>query len=130
MSRVKSYLTTGEAAALFDVDPDTVLRWIKSGDIPAIRTPGGHYRIHKNVFINKLITNEDNAKSNLPHCWEFHSESGLLKDECKECIAYKSRTSRCYELSKLSELTNHTKLLCTYSCEECSYFRDSFQISI
>ncbi len=55
MSKVKSYLTTGEAAAIFDVDPDTVLRWIKSGEIPAIRTPGGHYRINRNVFLTKMI---------------------------------------------------------------------------
>ena len=55
MARVKNYLTTGEAAAIFDVDSDTVLRWINAGEIPAIRTPGGHYRIHRNVFLTKMI---------------------------------------------------------------------------
>jgi hypothetical protein len=33
MTRFKDYLTTGEAAAIFYVDPYTVLGWIKSGDI-------------------------------------------------------------------------------------------------
>jgi excisionase family DNA binding protein len=44
MNKVKNFITTGEAASIFGVDPDTVLRWIKSDDIPAIRTSGGHYR--------------------------------------------------------------------------------------
>ena len=57
MSKVKNYLTTRDAAALFDVDPATVLRWIKSGKIPAIRTPGGHYHINRNVFLTKMIQN-------------------------------------------------------------------------
>jgi excisionase family DNA binding protein len=55
MGKVKNYITTGEAAAIFDVDSDTVLRWIKSGKIPAIRTLGGHYRINRNVFMMKMI---------------------------------------------------------------------------
>jgi excisionase family DNA binding protein len=55
MRKVKNYITTGEAAALFGVEPDTVLRWIKSGYIPASRTPGGHYRIHRNVYLTKMI---------------------------------------------------------------------------
>jgi excisionase family DNA binding protein len=45
ISEMKNYLTTGQAAAIFDVDPDTVLRWIKSGEIQAIRTPGGHAKL-------------------------------------------------------------------------------------
>jgi excisionase family DNA binding protein len=129
MSKVKNYITTGEAAAIFDVDPDSVLRWIKSGKIPAIRTPGGHYRIPRNLFINKMIKEssheeKNDIRSTLPYCWEFNSESEIIQDACKECIVYKSRTSRCYELSKLPESIGHAKFFCTKSCNDCQYYKN------
>lgn len=34
-----------EVAAIFRVDPKTVNRWVKSGRVPAVRTPGGQHRI-------------------------------------------------------------------------------------
>ncbi len=127
MAKMKNYLSTGEAAAIFDVNPDTVLRWIKSGEIPAIRTPGGHYRIHRNVFLTKMIKDKSTEKKNesltpFSYCWEFNSESGIIRSECKECIVYKSQASRCYELSKLPVPAGHAKLFCSESCEECQYF--------
>lgn len=134
MARVKKYLTTGEAAAIFDVDPDTVLRWIKSGEIPAIRTPGGHYRIDRNVFLTKMVEDtptemKNETRSALPYCWEFNSESGIIRSECKECIVYKSRTSRCYELSKLPVPAGHAKLFCSESCNKCHYFENILQFA-
>ena len=134
MSRVKNYLTTGEAAAIFNVDPDTVLRWIKSGDIPAIRTPGGHYRINRNVFLSKMIEEISDHKprehrSALPYCWEYNSESGIIREACKECIVYKSRTCRCYELSNLAAPIGHAKLFYSNSCGECQYFKSVFHFS-
>ncbi len=127
MAKVKNYLTTGEAAAIFDVDPDTVLRWIKSGEIPAIRTPGGHYRINRNGFLTKLTDDTSFGKETkprpvMPYCWEFNSESGIIRNECNECIVYKSRASRCYELSNLPVPAGHAKLFCSESCEDCQYF--------
>lgn len=122
MKKKKEYITTGEAAAIFAVDPDTVLRWIKSGDIPAIRTPGGHYRIPRNVFLTKMIKCEFQTRSGISYCWEHYSESGLIRSECKNCLAYKSQTSRCYELYKYPALTSNTKLFCSESCEDCSYY--------
>src|SRR5210317_2362282 len=115
MPRVKTYLSTGEAAAIFDVDSDTVLRWIKTGEIPAIRTPGGHYRIHKNVFLSKLLRIEDESRTDLSYCWEYNSDSGNIHNECIECIVYKSKTRRCYELSKLPVQIGHAKLNCSES---------------
>ena len=38
-------LTTGQAAKLCAVTPDTVLKWIKKGRLEATRTAGGHYRV-------------------------------------------------------------------------------------
>jgi len=39
------HLTTGEAAGLCSVKPDTVLKWIKKGQLQAAKTAGGHHRI-------------------------------------------------------------------------------------
>ena len=41
----KRFLSTGEAARICSVTRDTVLKWIHSGRISAIRTMGGHHRI-------------------------------------------------------------------------------------
>jgi molybdopterin-binding protein len=37
--------TVGQAADLLGVSPDTVRRWMDSGQIPAARTPGGRRRV-------------------------------------------------------------------------------------
>ena len=37
-------LTPGEVATLFRVNPKTVTRWARSGQLNAIRTLGGHRR--------------------------------------------------------------------------------------
>ena len=132
MRKSKNYITTGEAAAIFDIAPDTVLRWIKSGDIPAIRTPGGHYRINRNVFLTKMIKDtaineKDETQPTSSYCWEYNSEAGIVRDECKDCIAYKSQATRCYELSNLPESIGHAKLFCSESCNDCQYFKSILQ---
>ena len=35
------FMTPGEVAALFRVDPKTVRRWVLAGKLKAVRTPGG-----------------------------------------------------------------------------------------
>ncbi len=134
MGKHKTYLTTGEAAAIFDVEPDTVLRWIKSGDIPAIRTPGGHYRINRNVFLTKmtecgLAEVENESRSTFSYCWEFNSASGIIRDECKACIVYRSNARKCYELCNLPASIGHAKLFCSESCKNCKYFKSIFPIA-
>jgi excisionase family DNA binding protein len=37
-------MLTGEVAAVFKVNPKTVTRWAKAGDLISIRTLGGHRR--------------------------------------------------------------------------------------
>jgi excisionase family DNA binding protein len=39
------YVTSGQAAKHLGVSPATVSHWCQTGKIPALRTPGGHYRI-------------------------------------------------------------------------------------
>ena len=128
MRKSKNYLTTGQAAAIFDIDPDTVLRWIKSGKIQAIRTPGGHFRIHRNVFLTKMVNDLSNSKKNeprssLPYCWEYNSVAGKIRDACIECIVYKSRSGRCYELCNLDIPIGHSKQFCQESCQYCQYYK-------
>lgn len=127
MSKLKSYLTTGQAAAIFSIDPDTVLRWIKRGYIPTIRTPGGHYRILRNTFLKKMIgdnflSEEETLQKSIPYCWEFNSGSGKLHDECKQCIVFQARAQRCYELCQIPAEIGHSKLVCLESCQDCQYF--------
>ena len=126
--KTKDYLTTGQAAVLFSVDPDTVLRWIKTGKIPAYRTPGGHYRIHRDVFLTRIteetcqIPNEPNRQP-YPYCWEYNSKDGEIHNNCQTCIVYRSRTRRCYELIKVADMKGHSKIFCTESCHTCKYFK-------
>lgn len=39
-----AYLRSGEVAALLQVSPKTVTRWAQQGQLPFLRTPGGHRR--------------------------------------------------------------------------------------
>ncbi len=45
------FLTTGEAARLCGVQLNTIKNWIRSGEVPAVRTPGGHWRIPRAGFL-------------------------------------------------------------------------------
>ena len=40
-------VSTGQAAKLCSVTPDTILKWIKNNRVEAVKTAGGHYRITK-----------------------------------------------------------------------------------
>ena len=41
------WLTTTAAAAMCGVHPDSITRWIKQGRLPAVRLPGGRWRVHE-----------------------------------------------------------------------------------
>jgi excisionase family DNA binding protein len=38
------FISRTEVAKLFGVSVSTVTRWARTGLLPAVRTPGGHYR--------------------------------------------------------------------------------------
>jgi excisionase family DNA binding protein len=41
---VPRFLTRRDVARLFGVSASTVTRWARTGLLPSVRTPGGHYR--------------------------------------------------------------------------------------
>lgn len=127
----ESLYTTFQAAKLLGVTPDTVLKWIKSGKLPAIRTLGGHYRIRRER-IDELIAERQlqNLAEEAPsshrvfqYCWEFNSKRGELPDDCRRCLVYKTQARRCYEMSPVPKELGHMKLFCTSVCEDCDYYK-------
>ena len=126
----KDYLTTTETAKLLSVVPDTVLKWVRAGKIKSYRTPGGHARIPKET-VDKLLTEqmkeqtwlESKSEKKHQYCWEYLSVNGRITDECKECLTYKSKASRCYELRELSSGLGCLRIGCEVSCQECDYYR-------
>jgi excisionase family DNA binding protein len=125
------HITTGEAAELCSVQPDTVLKWIKKGQLRAARTAGGHHRIqHRDLqtFIQAhRVGGEtlwpDESVAHAVRCWEFFSEQGELREACKECVVYRVRAALCFELLGLGKAVGHAKLFCQNSCEDCAYYR-------
>ncbi len=123
----KEYFSTGEAAVLCSVTPDTVLKWIRAGKLPATRTPGGHHRIPRNALV-KLFGFEEGAPDvsfrgePFRYCWEFNAKSGIIAEGCKDCIVYRSKTRRCYEVKNLSN-AGFVGLYCEGTCEECEYYK-------
>lgn len=139
MARSNRFLTTGQAAELCSVTPDTVLKWIRSGRLPAARTAGGHHRIERSAlkpFIPEpLIPGGSIANSpNLPvestpasrsfqFCWEFKSRGKIL-EVCTKCATFIMRAQRCYEVARLVPGGEGDRVLCEGKCEECDYFRE------
>lgn len=58
MNTRPEFLTPGEVARLFRVDPKTVTRWANGGRIDHVRTPGGHLRFPE-LAVRALLTGDD-----------------------------------------------------------------------
>lgn len=123
------YLTTGQAAQLCSVTRDAVLKWIYSGKIPANRTPGGHFRIHRET-IRAIVTVEsppvyprERNEYSFQYCWEFNSKSGEVPEGCLNCIVYRSRATNCFLLNRLAEEDGHSRAFCQNTCEDCEFYR-------
>jgi len=54
MERRRRALTTGQMAEYCQVRPATVFNWIKGGKLKAYSTPGGHYRVRLEDFLDFL----------------------------------------------------------------------------
>jgi len=124
------FLTTGKAAQLCSVKPDTVLKWIKKGRIAAARTAGGHYRIEEHDLTPLLPGSQRQGAQRLPavesaphplRCWEYMSHE--TRSECKKCIAYRMRCGCCFDLVKLVKGAEHSKCFSAGLCQDCPYYR-------
>lgn len=123
------YLTTTQAARRLSVSPDTVLKWAKAGKIASIRTYGGHYRIPLSEVENQGVRSPGSAGSYIPtrpaahqYCWQYLADGAKIRPECRDCITYRSRSRRCYELRDLPEGLGCLGAFCSTTCEECDYY--------
>jgi excisionase family DNA binding protein len=123
-------LTTGDVARRCSVKPDTVLKWIKKGRLPATLTIGGHYRVDENDLAPLMAcapAPDAHGASKPPllssplRCWEFMSEG--MRENCKTCVAYRVRANWCFRLAGVLKSAGHSKQFCTGSCPECPYYR-------
>lgn len=125
-------LTTGQAAKLCSVTPDAILKWIKKGRLRGVRTAGGHYRI-RYPDLQPFIASPESAESSSQqvskcdqrdmHCWEYLSDGGVLRDDCKQCVVYRVRAVRCFLMADLEAEVGHGRRFCRNSCDDCVYYR-------
>jgi excisionase family DNA binding protein len=118
-------LSTGKVARLLSVTPDTVLKWIKSGRLPAQRTAGGHYRVAR-AEVDRLVGGSlpKHDSDGFLYCWEYYAEGGVTGQGCLRCLVYRARARRCYEMSMLPPEAGYEGAYCATSCEECEYYRE------
>ncbi len=124
----RSLLSTGQAAKLCSVTPDTILKWIKRGRIDGIRTAGGHYRVRSEDLwgILRGAPEDEPGPPRVPgplRCWEYFSVDGVLRDECKDCVVRRVGATQCFHMATLAPELGHAKRFCRTSCEDCVYYR-------
>ena len=133
----RDLISTGQAARLCSVTPDTILKWIKKNKLDAVKTAGGHYRVFKDelkpymlehISVHSTVTiSESEAEPiQINYCWEFHAENGRTTENCKECIIYKSKAQKCYLMAGMGDDVGHAQNFCTKSCYECEFFNYIF----
>lgn len=128
----KNHYTTSQAAKLLSVSADTVLKWVKAGKISSYRTPGGHYRIPADAVetllpgtrLDPVLTESDKSYD---FCWNFYAGDKGVRTECTDCVAYRSKARRCYEMRGIPEEFGHLRLFCESSCEECDFYQRTHQ---
>ncbi len=125
-----STISTGRAAGICGVTPDTVLKWIKKGKISAFRTVGGHYRIRLES-LKPLLESPDKVLENLPgssggetgFCWEYTDFDGEESKNCRDCVIFKAKAERCLVYAGQNQYSDFADRNCKETCEECEYFR-------
>lgn len=105
----KEFLSRSEVAEIFRVSPNTVTRWAEAGELPYVRTLGGHRRYDKEA-VEKLArklskrSQEDNGVKtttlNLPRMYGDHHVTAVREvlakldgiDEVHASAAFKEAT--------------------------------------
>jgi len=121
-------LSTGKVARMLSVTPDTVLKWIKNGRLPAVRTAGGHYRVAQedvgSLVAGEEVSEEKSGATGFVHCWQYYGTPSGPNTRCLDCLVYRAQAIRCYEMSSLDSESGYAGVYCTSSCEECEYYRN------
>lgn len=125
-------LTTGQAAKLCAVTPDTVLKWIHKGRLKAERTAGGHFRIQRRELELSISSQgmEEPTERRPPQgqmpsvrCWEYMSDQGVVRAECRQCSVYRLGAPCCFLMAEQELDMGHARRLRGTSCQECAYYR-------
>jgi excisionase family DNA binding protein len=120
-------VSTGQAAKLCSVTPDTVLKWIKNKRVEAVKTAGGHYRITKEKLKPYMVESlesepPDTKPIKINYCWEYHSQNDSVNESCRDCMIFKSKAEKCFLMAGLGKQAGHAQTYCSSSCYECEYF--------
>ena len=122
-------LTTGQAAELCSVKPDTVRKWIKRGHLLAAQTAGGHYRVEWQALTPFITKGNDpgsgeQAGCALPlRCWEYLSERGTVSEDCRDCVVFRVRAARCFMMAELEGEIGFVGKFCGDNCADCLYYQ-------
>jgi len=125
-------LTTGQAARLCNVTPDTILKWIHDGRLQASCTRGGHFRIESAQLAAVRLpatakpsqaADSPGAEPKLLRCWEYMASGGETPEECLRCYAYRTRAAWCFEVRKLGCDVGQMSVYCRTACQDCLYYR-------
>ncbi|MBI5117517.1 excisionase family DNA-binding protein [Candidatus Poribacteria bacterium] len=119
---------------MLSVTPDTVVKWIRRGKLKAMKTAGGHYRIPHDSVASLLpaardIADNEHMPSKRPPvpCWEYNAAAGKIKENCRSCLVFKAKGSRCYDVGRVLREKGEGATCCQTDCEECSYYREQRQ---
>lgn len=119
---MKVFLTTGEVAAILGVTRATVVHWINSGKLKAVKTQGKHNRIMKEDLRALLPEVFDARGLGVPvsqYCWEYFTTENE-EHVCEKCLVYRTRAAYCY---KLADEVGHKGVFCSVSCKKCDYYK-------
>jgi excisionase family DNA binding protein len=101
------------------VSSATIVNWIKAGKLPAQRTAGGQYRIHRSdlrTFMSKTGMKTDALDRDMrPFCWE--AQSCGCEQACATCPIRLRSELDCF----LSRARGETHPRCVASCAQCTY---------
>ena len=129
-------LSTGQAAERCAVTPDAVLKWIRSGRLRARRTAGGHHRIDPRDLDEMMgevprpveeapdvegLRIDASTDRHFRYCWEYDWDEPR-EPECSDCVVYRLRAQRCYEMAKQDPESRASLSFCDGACETCDYY--------
>jgi excisionase family DNA binding protein len=127
------FLSTGEVARRYGVSRDAVLKWIKKGKLPAVQTPGGHYRIPLEACDGMgmeapVVEPEPQQEVSVGQtmdlrCWEYFGEDGNPREACETCLVFLAKAENCFRLAELGGDSGHRLHFCRNDCRTCSYYR-------